>query len=59
MAVKLDDTIDTIQNVIQMPAREGAALLVGVRAMLDALRRGMANRPSRSRGADDEDALFI
>lgn len=55
----LQTTLGAIQHAVAAPAREGAALMVGVRAALDALRRGVGNRPPRGRSADDEDALFI
>jgi hypothetical protein len=58
-AQRLDATLGIIQNAISAPAREGAAVMAGIRAALDALRRSMANRASRSRSSDDEDALFI
>ena len=56
---RLEDTIGLIQTAIAAPAREGAALMVGFRAVLESLRRGQANRPPRTRSTDDEDALFI
>lgn len=59
VAVKLEDAAGAIQKAITAPAREGAALLVGLRAVLDQLRRGVVNRPARTRAAEDEDALFI
>ncbi len=58
--VRLDETMGAIQHAIAMPAREGAALMVGFRALVDSLRTGMQRPPrSRSRASDDEDALFI
>lgn len=59
VALKLEDTLGVIQNAISAPAREGAALMVGFRAVLDSFRRGTASRPSRTRASEDEDALFI
>lgn len=59
VAQRLEATLGVIQTAVSAPAREGAALMVGVRATLDALRRSIANRPPRSRSGDDEDALFI
>jgi len=58
-AQRLEATLGVIQTAISAPAREGAALMVGFRAAVDALRRSVANRSSRSRSGDDEDALFI
>ncbi len=57
--VRLEETIGSIQHAIATPAREGAALMVGFRAVLDALRTGLLHRPPRARASDDEDALFI
>jgi len=59
VAIKVEDTLTAVQHAIAAPAREGAALMVGVRAALDSLRRGLASRPTRSRSSEDEDALFI
>ncbi len=53
---RLGETLDTIQTAVVRPAREGAALLAGLRAALGIIREG-GGRP-RSR-ADDEKALFI
>jgi hypothetical protein len=53
---RLGETLDTIQTAVTRPAREGAALLAGLRAALDIIRE-RGGRP-RSR-ADDEKALFI
>jgi hypothetical protein len=58
-AQRVDVMMGAIQTAMTAPAREGAALMAGFRAVLDSIRRSMANRPSRSRSADDEDALFI
>jgi hypothetical protein len=60
-AERLEDTLTVIQKAVSAPAREGAALMVGLRAALDALRRSVsdAGRRSRSRSSEDEDALFI
>jgi hypothetical protein len=55
-AVRLEHTMDVVQSAVSAPAREGAALLAGLRAMLGAIR---APHPPRGRHADDEDALFI
>jgi len=55
---RVDDTMTLMQNAVVRPAREGLAILSGIRAALNAL-RGL--RGSRADGArqDDEDALFI
>lgn len=57
---RLDATLGAIQTAVAAPAREGAALMSGLSAALEALRLGLAQRrPSRSRATDDDDALFI
>lgn len=53
---RLEQALDTVQAAVTVPAREGAALLAGFRAVLQSIRTARANRP---RHADDEDALFI
>jgi len=58
-AVRLDQTLVTIQNAVAAPARESAALMTGLRAAISALRTGTGNRPPRSRSSEDDDALFI
>ena len=59
-AQRLDTTLGAIQTAVAAPAREGAALMLGLSAALEALRLGLAHRrPSRARSADDDDALFI
>lgn len=53
---RLEQTVDTLQNAVAIPVREGAALLAGLRAVVGSL-RDVRRRP-RTRG-EDEDALFI
>jgi hypothetical protein len=53
---RLGETVDTIQTVVARPAREGAALLAGLRAALGIIRERRGRPRSR---ADDEKALFI
>ena len=56
---RVDVTIDTLQSRVLGPAREGAALLAGLRAALAALRdRGETVR-KRPTAVEEEDALFI
>jgi hypothetical protein len=57
IAQRVGQTMDVVQTAMATPAREGAAILAGIRAALATLRNGRGGR-SRSRG-DDEDALFI
>jgi hypothetical protein len=55
---RVDETSAVIQEAILTPAREGMAIVAGVKAALGALRglRDLRGRPSR---VEDEDALFI
>jgi hypothetical protein len=58
--MRVEDTAASLQSAIIAPAREGFALLSGVRAALAALRdTRSANAPARSARHDDEEALFI
>lgn len=56
---RLEDTVGLIQTAMAAPVREGAALMIGFRAVLESLRRGQGSSPARARSTDDEDALFI
>ncbi len=58
-AQRLDAMMGSVQAAVAAPAREGAAVMAGLRAMLESIRNSMANRPPRSRSAEDEDALFV
>jgi hypothetical protein len=59
LAVRADQTLNTLQTAFTVPAREGRALFSALRAALQAmrdLRRYPRRRPGRG---DGEDALFI
>ena len=53
---RLDQTLDAVQHAVTAPAREGAAVMAGLRAVINSIR---TSRPGRGRGAEDDDALFI
>ncbi len=57
MVHRLEETMETLQHAVSIPAREGAALLAGFRAVVGSFRDARRGRP-RARG-EDEDALFI
>jgi hypothetical protein len=59
LAQRVDVTLNTLQNRVLGPAREGAAVLAGLRAALAAFRD--LNEPGRKRpsAVEEEDALFI
>ncbi len=56
---RLDQTLTLIQTRILAPAREGAALMAGLRAALRAFRELRDAPQRRSSPVDEEDALFI
>lgn len=58
LAQRAESAMDSVQRAAGMPAREGAAILAGFRAALDAIRNMQGTRPRRPRG-EDEDALFV
>jgi hypothetical protein len=53
---KIEETLSLVQSGLIGSAREGKALLLGLRAALEALAQARRNRAGRT---DDEDALFI
>jgi hypothetical protein len=55
LAVRIDETLYTVQQIIIAPAREWVAILTGLRTAVGVFR---GFRSDRKRG-DDEDALFI
>jgi len=57
LLARFDAAMDVVQEAVGKPAKEGAALIAGFRAAVDALRNPRRGR-SRARG-DDEDALFV
>ena len=58
VASKIDQTITTIHSAIVKPAREGRAWVLGFQAMMAAIRE-FRSTPSRPRGRDEDDGLFI
>ncbi|NQW05321.1 MAG: DUF948 domain-containing protein [Acidobacteria bacterium] len=55
-ARRVDETLQTVQESLISPVRQGAAVMAGIRAALAVFR----SRQDRDRyGRDDEDALFI
>jgi hypothetical protein len=55
---RVDETSVVIQDAILTPAREGMAIVAGLKAALGAL-RGLRDHRGRSSRVEDEDALFI
>lgn len=60
VGVRVDQALTQLQQAMSAPARQGAALLAGLRAGFEAIRhmRRRHGRPG-SDAIDDEDALFI
>jgi hypothetical protein len=56
---RVDVTLNTLQHRVLGPAREGAALLSGLRAALGAFRGPREPRRKRPSVVEEEDALFI
>lgn len=55
---RVDDTSLIVQQAIVTPAREGMAIVAGIKAAVDVL-RGLRDMRGRGGVVDDEDALFI
>ena len=58
VAVRVEQTLNTVQSTIGGPAREGRALLSAFRAAFRAVRELRRNGRRQGR-SDEEDALFI
>lgn len=56
---RVDETATILQQAILRPAREGMALVAGIRAGLELLRSARRPAASGSGRLDEEDALFI
>jgi hypothetical protein len=59
LASRIDRTLNALQNRVLGPAREGVALLAGLRAALSAFRDLRDPGQKRSSAVEEEDALFI
>lgn len=58
LARRVDETAVTVQHAILTPAREGMAVVAGLKAGLAAV-RGFRQRRDRHRQAEEEESLFI
>ncbi len=57
---RVEETATAVQSAIVAPAREGLALLSGVRAAFDALKGiRQASTPAHAAASDEDDPLFI
>ena len=59
LAQRVDLTLNTLQSRVLGPAREGAALLAGLRAALGAFKDLRETGRKRTSAVEEEDALFI
>ncbi len=60
VTLRVEETATTVQSAILAPAREGLALLSGVRAAFDALKgTRQAGAPANASAPDEDDPLFI
>jgi hypothetical protein len=58
LARRVDETAAVVQQAIIMPAREGMAIVAGLKASLAAI-RGYREMRDRRRQAEEEESLFI
>ena len=59
LTARLEQTATTVQDAILKPLRDGAAIMSGVKAVIDVVRE-LTNRPGANRArADEDEALFI
>jgi len=58
LARRVDDTAAAVQQAIILPAREGLAIVAGLKAGLAAI-RGFREMRERHRHAEEEESLFI
>jgi hypothetical protein len=59
LAGRIELTLNGLQATMGVPAREGRALLAGLRAAIQALRELRQEGRARQSRSEDEDALFI
>jgi hypothetical protein len=59
VVLRFEQTMNTVQETVSGPAREGRALLSAFRAAFQAIRELRRDGRGRQGRADEEDALFI
>jgi hypothetical protein len=57
--IRLDQILNQLQDTLAVPAREGRALMVALRAAFQVIREARGHARARQSRSDDEDALFI
>jgi hypothetical protein len=59
LTLRIEHTATTVQDAVLKPLREGAAVMAGVKAVIEVFRE-LTKRPGGGRNRpDEEDALFI
>jgi hypothetical protein len=61
LTARIEQTATTVQDTILKPLRDGAAIMSGVKAVIEVVRE-LTNRPGANRArarADEDEALFI
>ena len=59
VAVRIEQTLTTVQDTVAGPVREGRAVLSAFRAAMQAIRELRRNGRARQGRSEDDDALFI
>ena len=59
LARRAEETLDVAQQVLVAPARQGLALIEGLRAMFSSMREQAAPRSDDTKSTEDDEALFI
>ena len=59
LTTRIEDTANTVQNAVLKPLRDGAAMLAGVKAVIDVFRNDRERRGAGRTRPEEEDALFI
>ena len=60
VSARVEETVSTVQQAVMVPAREGLAIMAGLRAALASLREAWQAQPGRRASrSDEDDPLFI
>lgn len=59
LTARIEQTATTVQDAVLKPLREGAAIMSGVKAVIDVFRELTGRPGTNRRRTEDEDALFI
>lgn len=60
VSARVEETVSTVQQAVMVPAREGLAIMAGLRAALASVREAWQVHPGRRTSrSDEDDPLFI